>query len=58
MRHTAQTVLGAVLDLPPEQSTLLLQTLSDPRATAELFLALEVTLLLPPSPAEQGPRPE
>jgi hypothetical protein len=88
MQHTARTVLGAVLDLPPEQSTLLLQTLaawrdnggsatatarqmfchpntirqrlrklesctgrslSDPRATAELFLALEATLLLPPS---------
>jgi DNA-binding PucR family transcriptional regulator len=87
MRHTAQTVLGAVLDLPREQSTLLLQTLaawrdnggsavatarqmfchpntirqrlrklesgtgrslSDPQATAELFLALETTLLLPP----------
>jgi sugar diacid utilization regulator len=88
MQHTAQTVLGAVLDLPPEQSSLLLQTLaawrdnagsatatarqmfchpntirqrlrklesctgrslSDPRATAELFLALEAILLLPPS---------
>jgi hypothetical protein len=94
MKHTAQTVLGAVLDLPPEQSTLLLQTLaawrdnggsatatarqmfchpntirqrlrkleswtgrslSDPRATAELFLALEATLLLPSSSAQQVP---
>jgi hypothetical protein len=88
MQHIARTVLGAVLDLPPEQSTLLLQTLaawrdnggsataaaqqmfchpntirqrlrklesctgrslSDPQATAELFLALQATTLLPPA---------
>jgi PucR C-terminal helix-turn-helix domain len=87
MQHIARTVLGAVLDLPPEQSTLLLQTLaawrdnggsataaaqqmfchpntirqrlrklesctgrslSDPQATAELFLALQAVALLPP----------
>jgi hypothetical protein len=87
MQHIARTVLGAVLDLPPEQSTLLLQTLaawrdnggsataaaqqmfchpntirqrlrklesctgrslSDPQATAELFLALQAAVLLPP----------
>ena len=87
MQHIARTVLGAVLDLPPEQSTLLLQTLaawrdnggsataagqqmfchpntirqrlrklesltgrslSDPQATAELFLALHAAALLPP----------
>ena len=87
MQHIARTVLGAVLDLPPEQNAVLLQTLaawrdtggsataagqqmfchpntirqrlrklesltgrslSDPQATAELFLALQAAALLPP----------
>jgi sugar diacid utilization regulator len=87
MRRIARTVLGGVLDLPREQSALLLQTLeawrdnggsataaaghlfchpntvrqrmrklesctgrslSDPQATAELFLALQAVQLLPP----------
>jgi hypothetical protein len=88
MQHIVRAVLGRVLDLPPEQSALLLRTLaawrdnggsatatarqmychpntirqrlrklesctgrslSDPRETAELFLALHSVLLLPPS---------
>jgi hypothetical protein len=88
MQHIARTVLGAVLDLPPEQKAVLLQTLaawrdtggsatgagqqlfchpntirqrlrklesltgrslSDPQATAELFLALQAAALLPPA---------
>jgi DNA-binding PucR family transcriptional regulator len=87
MQRIAGTVLGGVLELPPEQSALLLQTLAawrdnggsaaatarqmfchpntvrqrlrkleactgrsltDPRATAELFLALQTVLLLSP----------
>jgi DNA-binding PucR family transcriptional regulator len=89
MQRIGQTVLGGVLDLPPEQSGLLLQTLAtwrdnggsatatarklfchpntvrqrlrklesrtgrsltDPHATAELFLALQAVQLLPRGP--------